>query len=333
MALNRSRRVAPTLQVAQQRPAHGIAADSCSSRDAPRTVSRATLGRAEEALKNGKTALKLIEPIAKGSPGDAHDLELLAMCHINVGNALNDLRRKPEAIRHFQTANEIREGIGPSRLPGVTQRLAQGLMDEGVMLWNAKHDSEAEQRFRRAENLLLSIPIERRGADDDVDLTIGLINLNWAGLLHLSGRPQEAIAKADDGLAHVEPRLKAEPSDARAREYCLKLHGNRAYALIALDKYAEASKDWRRVVELSGENAPVGYRAFLVLTLMSAGQTAEALAQAQLMNPGPGVRPDHCYDIACMYAWAAADARQVRNIPDKERNRRVEVHRSTALRG
>ena len=265
------------------------------------------LGDFDEAFETSAMAVKLMEPIAMGAPDDVDTQETLAMCYLTCGNALSNLQCKGEALHHFQVANTIRERIHPSRLPGVTQRLAQGLINEGVMRWHMKEDSKAEVLFQKAEKLLLSIPEDQRGVGEDVDSCIGLLDVDWSGLLHLANREQEAIARASAGLSHVEARLKIEPNDARAREFCLNLLGNRGYAWTGLGRYAEASKDLRRVVELSGEPVPVRHRCLLALTLFFAGDTAAALAEAERLSPDPAILPEESYNIACIYGRTAKE--------------------------
>src|SRR5262249_13867524 len=111
-------------------------------------------------------------------------------------------------------------------------------------LWNEGDNSGAENRFRRAEKLLLSVPPDQRDAAENVDITLGKINLNWGGMLHLSKRYEDAIARSDTGLKSIEPYLRVEPNDADARDVCLTLQGNRGNALAVLGRRRESADDW-----------------------------------------------------------------------------------------
>jgi hypothetical protein len=66
---------------------------------------------------------------------------------------------------------------------------------------------------------------------EKVTCSLGQVYVNWSGMLHAIGRENDAIVKADAGIAPLDAHLRNEPLDEAARQLCLKLHGNRAYAL------------------------------------------------------------------------------------------------------
>ncbi len=275
--------------------------------------------------------MELAERVVKAKPDDMAHQERLAMCHTNLAIALKASTNASMATAHYQRATEIRKRIDPSVLPGVTLRLAASLMNEGVNLWG-QNPTEAEKRFHEAEQVVLSIPPDRRDERGNSVITLGQINLNWGGMLHNLGRFDEAIARSAAGLKEVEPYFRIEPNDSVAREVCLKLHGNRGLALGAKEKHREAADDWKRVVELSKDPVPPAYRVRWAIELVGDNDVAGALSQAQLVKTAPDISGEDCYNLACIFARCAALARKDSSPSAAKQSPLVESHLSAAWR-
>ncbi len=199
-------------------------------------------------------------------------------------------------------------------------------MNHATTLWNLNRYSEADAQFGQVQETMLAIPAERLNI-----INLGQLYGSWSGLLFTSTRFRDAIDRADDGLSRIEPYLRIEPNDAGAIEVALALHGNRALALAALGRHSESAKDWARVVELSGERVPTGYRILLALELLHSGEIKRALDQAQLAKANPKISGDESYNLACLYALAAAAVRKNRTIAPDEREQSVKAHIADAL--
>jgi eukaryotic-like serine/threonine-protein kinase len=290
------------------------------------------LNRPDQAISVGRELVALAERLILLAPDDITHRERLAMCHNDYANALRLPKRFSEAAIHFQEANRIRERIDPSQLPGVTQRLAAILTNEGVNLWNQGDNARAEERFRRAEQLLLSLSPERHDVFENEAITLGRIDVNWCGMLNGTSRFDDAVTRADAGLRRLEQYLRAEPNDSVARETCLKLHGNRGLALSVLGKHRESADEWKRVVEISSEPVPSGHHVRLAIELIAADQPVRALAQAQLVKPTPEISGEDCYNLGCIYSRSAVDCRNDQRVPSDQRANRVESHISSASR-
>ena len=121
-------------------------------------------------------------------------------------------------------------------------------------------------------------------------------------MLHNFHRFDESVARSDVGLKQVEPYLRIEPNDAGAREICLQLHGNRALALSELGKHRESAGDWTRVIELSSQPVPSGYRIGLACELVKVGEFARASAEARLVQAAPDLSGQDRYNFGCYFA-------------------------------
>ena len=258
-----------------------------------------TSGRAEDALSASGESIRLAESLARATPDNPAFSELVAVCHETYAGGLRLLGLFPEAGNHYSVAIEIRNRLDPARQPGLSQRQAVTLTNDGVNLWNMRRLPDAEARFRQTEKLLLAPPAAQR----DV-LGLGRLPMNWSGLLISSNRCDEAIERCTRGLEGIDPYIRLEPNDATAVEVCLELHGNLGLALEARQRHAESAAEWARVVELSPSPVPVEYRLELAFSLVRAGDRDRALAQAQLASAAPGLAGKDYYNLACVYSLA-----------------------------
>jgi hypothetical protein len=81
-----------------------------------------------------------------------------------------------------------------------------------------------------------------------------------------------------------------------------------------LHKYAEAAKDWGRVLELSARTEQPRFRALRAIAWANAGQVAEAVAEVTELTKLPLFwNAGQWYDFACVYSIAGgkvADRKQ-----------------------
>jgi eukaryotic-like serine/threonine-protein kinase len=286
----------------------------------------------DQGLKIWREALQLADRVTRAKADDPSSQELVAMCHVGCGRALVGLSQKSDALTQFESATRIRQAIDPTKLPGVTNRLAESLIDEGVVHWNLRDNRRAEERFRRAEDLLTQGVNETRSLRREALATLGSLNVNWGGMLYLTGRFDEAIARVDQGLTRVETYLHDEPNDLSVREICLQLHGNRGYALMGQGKHRESAGEWARVIELSPQPVPPDYRIKLGVALACAGDYVSALSQAELVQLSPEVSSDDCYNLGCLYSRSAQSLRSDKQVPAGQRAPLEESLVSNSLR-
>ncbi len=282
----------------------------------------------DQAAEFGRQAVEAGRTIGSSFPDDPATLDQLATCHNNYANTLFP-RGSDEILFHHEKAIEIRERIDPTRLPQVKIALAESLINLGHNLWQIQKHERAEQSFRRAEKLLLA---GVGSATENVACPIGQVYTNWSGMLHAIQRDSEAIAKAEAGIGQLEAYLRREPLDIGARELCLKLHGNRAYALGTLGRHHDAAVAWTKVVATSIEPVPANYRILLAVELFHAGDTSAAVAQTRLVTDNPPLSVSENYNLACLYALFGVAARGNSQLATDERTRLAETHIGEAIR-
>jgi eukaryotic-like serine/threonine-protein kinase len=284
----------------------------------------------DEAKQYGRLAVERSERLARTTGDDPADLEQLAVCLNNYANTLKG-EGIDKGLFYYQKAIEIRERIDPVRLPGVSIRLAEALINLGNVHWHTQKHRAAEEDFRRAEKLLLSDDARVLSSAQFAHF-VGQVNVNWSGMLHTGGRCNEAIARADVGLSRLEPYCRLEPLDGLARELCLKLHGNRAHALAATGRHREAVDEWTRVVELSPQPVPANYRVFLAFELVHSGDLDGALKQTTFVKANPSISAVDQYNLGCVSALVAVAVRNNTQLSPEVRTCQVEGHIIDAIR-
>ncbi len=121
------------------------------------------LKQREQTIESGRQAVELADCVAKatprrhGTPG--------ATGHVLTTTSETPSGHRGTLPRPWSTTKKPPRSANASilsKLPGVTLRLAESLMNEGLILWG-QNSSQAEKRFQEAERLLLSIPPDHRG--------------------------------------------------------------------------------------------------------------------------------------------------------------------------
>jgi serine/threonine protein kinase/tetratricopeptide (TPR) repeat protein len=277
------------------------------------------LEKVDQALSAGAQAIAVAQRILAEDRADVVRLELLAVCYQQYGNALLAQQRRADARTYFRKAIDVRSRIDPAQLPGVTTRLAHALINEGLSFWQEQQFSQAEAIFRRAEDVLRSVPPELQARSDNIGISLAQLLINWGGMLHTSGRYAEAVSRADEGLIHIDAYLRNEPNDAAARDMCLKLHGNRGYALMGLENHRDSAAEWARVIELAPQPVPPIYRIRLAIELLKSGENARALTEAELVKPDPSIGGEDRYNVGCVFARSAASIHGDSHLASEQR--------------
>jgi tetratricopeptide (TPR) repeat protein/tRNA A-37 threonylcarbamoyl transferase component Bud32 len=300
-------------------------------------------GRADEALSASEEALDLAGRRAGAMLDDPSDQAVLAYGHTHHANTLRTLRRPDEAPEqmlkrldgareHLDKALEIYErlksqGLERAGLLDLAMNHAATLVDHGTVLWNLGQGEPAHRRFVEAEKIMRDLPGERLNLN-----TLIALYVNWSGLLETLRRFDEAIARADEGLRRVEPRLRAEPSDVLALSSASNLHGNRALAFQAQDKRLEAFEEWKRHLECLPTSLPNAYRLSAAITVARAGAFDPALDYTRLIESKGDLDPADWYNIACVHSVIAEVARKDPHLSADQQETRYQAGLSEAFK-
>ena len=274
-------------------------------------------------------------PLAEAVAPREHDspaaLDLLAACHHTYAGALqpdhNDLAKD-----HYLKAIALREHPELLALPRMPYRLSQTVVNLGVIQWQEHAYVEAENSFRKGEELLKIARTSPVDSSREPLFSLGHLNVNWVGMLWEQQKYDQAVARANGAIDLIESYVRKEPNDALARDICLKLHGNRGHALEAQGKHKESAADSARVVELASEPAAASYRIVLAVELLQTGDLERAVAEAERAMGTPGLGAGELYNIGCVFSLAAAAANSDKLASREVRGAAQSSHTSRASR-
>jgi tetratricopeptide (TPR) repeat protein/tRNA A-37 threonylcarbamoyl transferase component Bud32 len=286
--------------------------------------------RREEAAAVYERLIPLAERLARAENDSPHSADLRAACHNSYASILG-LDRFELAKAQYRKAIELRERKDVLAIPRMNCRLAQSVVNLGVIHWKEHDYPQAEARFLQAEDVLLVSKNPNGALDREAVITLGQIAVNWVGLLWELKRNEKAVARANTALERLESYVRLEPNDEVASELCLKLHGNRGQAFDALGKYREAADDWAKVVALAREPVPAFYRIALALELLKAGELDRALAQARLLDQSASLSGVDLYNVSCFHCRAADFLQASQSGAAEDRSRRRKQFLASAL--
>ena len=155
-------------------------------------------------------------------------MDLLAACHHTYAGALqpdhNDLAKD-----HYLKAIALRQRPELLALPRMPYRLSQTVVNLGVIQWQEHAYVEAENSFRKGEELLKIARTSPVDSSREPLFSLGHLNVNWVGMLWEQQKYDQAVARANGAIDLIESYVRKEPNDALAHDICLKLHGNRGH--------------------------------------------------------------------------------------------------------
>jgi tetratricopeptide (TPR) repeat protein len=269
----------------------------------------AALGRLPEAEQQYREAQALLERLAADFPAEPAYRHWLAKSRINLGPALADLGKRREAEQQYRQALALLERLAADfpAAPEYRDLLAGSHNNLGLLLAVQGRLPEAEQQYRQAvaldERLAIDFPAVPRY---QVDLGGSFCNLG--DLFRAGNRPSESLLWCDKAIRTLTTVYHEHPQLLVAKQFLRNSHSSRARAYQGLRKYAEAMKDWDRVIELSPQAEQSRYRAERAVARIQAGQVTEAVAEVAALTKSYHWNAEQWYDFACVYAVASASS-------------------------
>lgn len=260
----------------------------------------------DEAARHHQKALDLREEIARDRPDDLAAQNAVAETAHNFAQVRLDQKRFGEAETQCDRAVRIRTEL--SRTNPKEERYRLELAQDYITLAEIyKHSGRAAQAIltlEKVEGLLRPILIEHpsRGL---VALTLVATNINWSYLLRAEGKNREALVRLNEAVELAEGALRREPRYGFARQQTHNAHGARAQLNEVLGCYADAAKDWDRVIELSEQPNPWLASLFRAIALARSGNAARASAEAEALEAMTEVPAEGRYNLACVHALVA----------------------------
>ena len=220
------------------------------------------LGQWEPAQEKYRKAMAILEKLAAEHPAVPGYRNDLASIHSNLGNLHERLRQTKAAHEEHERALSIWQKL-VDEFPAVPDYLSDqaGTHNNiGLLLQGSRQWKQAQEQYERALAIQAKL-VEDFPTVAGYRVRLGANYCNIGNVIRDSGRPSESLpwfGKAMDALQTV---LKVTPRDATARQFLMNSHWGRAMAHDLTEKYADAVKDWEKVLELSPKQNQSYYRA------------------------------------------------------------------------
>jgi tetratricopeptide (TPR) repeat protein len=290
-------------------------------------------GRPDEARDHLRQALRICQRMVAAHPGDAAWQNHLARVHHNFGEMYQLTNRPAEAVAPYQRAIALRTALvrDHPRAELYRARLAGTYQNLGLIQVAAGRHAAAAATYARAEQLLA--PLARAHPEvTEYALPLASICINWGQLLNGSGRSSDALTRLQQGIDLAEAVLRTEPRHTGARYFALNAHGARAQVYQGLRRYADAVKDWDRVIELTEDGSQRWVRRVIrTMNLASAGEHARAAAEADALAADPKAGGEGAWGLAIACARSVQGARSDTRLPPAERDALAQRYAARAV--
>lgn len=259
--------------------------------------------RWEEARGHHHTALAVGEELVRRWPALAVSSIAVAQSEQNLGAVAEHVGDYKKAEHHYSRAVAIRAEQFQAFPDNDRYRewLGESHLNLADIYRLTRRNAAATQSYEKADGLLRGI-LSRHPARGDVALTLATLNTNWS---YLPGHTQEALRRLNEAVELSESVLRREPEHDSARQRTYNARGARAQLYETLGQWANAVKDWDRVVVV--DNQPGGWirRTLRALALARAGDHVRATQAAADLEKDREVSDQGLYNVASVYSLSS----------------------------
>ncbi len=285
---------------------------------------------AEAAYKKG---LEVREKLARAQPAIPGYQNDVAISHYSLGILYQMLGRPPDqAEAALRKAADVWDALAAAQpaVPEYRKLQAKAHDNIGNIYRLGGRPDRAGQEYRKALEAREEL-VRQQPAVTELVIDLGGSYCNMGILAQQAGQAEAARDWYAKGLAALEPAYRREPKNPLVRQYLGNARRVWAQVMARLGRHEEALKAWDRALELDlGEDrdAVQGERLH---TLLALGDHAGAAAGAEALAKKDRLPPAVRYDLACVYALAAAAAREDEKLTGDERTRTADRYAARAL--
>jgi tetratricopeptide (TPR) repeat protein len=294
-------------------------------------IQLASLGQRDAARTEFEAARDVRQKLATAFPAVPQYQHDLAIIHSNLGVLLADLGQRDVARTEYEAARDLQQKLVADfpAVPEYQQDLARTHDNLGNLLSHLGRRDAARAELEAARDLLKKL-VAAFPAVPQYQVALGRNYSNFGVLLRDEGCWADSLVWFDLAIRTLTTVYEKDGRHVNAKEYLRTSHGSRALAYDQLKKYAEAVKDWDKVVELSPEPEQPQYRAYRVNSRLRAGQIVEAVAEVEELTKARKWSAEQWYDFACVYAVASG---QVGAKKEEYADRAIELLRQAVKAG
>ncbi len=262
-------------------------------------------GKRPEAEELFRKAIAIQQKLVGRFPAAPEYREELARTRNSLGMLLNDLRKWPEAEEEIQKAVAIQEKLVvefPSA-PEYQHELGSSHNNLGLIAYVSKRPG-AEEQYRKALTIKQKLAAEFP-AVPQFQIELSGSCCNFGRLLTDGGRPGEGLPWFEKAIRTLTPLHEHDARLVVAKAFLRNSYWGRAIAYERLQKYAEAVKDWDKVIELSAKQDQMAFLLNRLNSLIRAGRSEDAVIATSELTRSTGWSADQWFGFACVYSTAS----------------------------
>jgi tetratricopeptide (TPR) repeat protein len=277
-------------------------------------------------------ALAIRQRLLQDKPDDPARQYALATSEHQMGQVLMNASRLADAEPHVARAAAIRRRLVQDhpQEDSYQEALARIYVNLGMIYGNLHREKEAAAVHVKLQALLRPL-IARHPNNVGNALTLAAAESNWGLRLLSKGQAKTGLAHCSEAVDLAKAALRREPNHFMARGTTLNAHAARALNYQALGRWAEAARDWDRVIGLDNRPERWMRRVFRALARARAGEHARAVSEAQAVAGLREVGAGGLWELARVYVLSIGAARSDARLSTSERDALIERYAAEAV--
>jgi tetratricopeptide (TPR) repeat protein len=278
-------------------------------------------GQPAAAFQTSEQARAILEKLVAAHPEIPDYQDGLASVHNNLSRLHGALGRPEAALKSGEQARAVAEKLVAAHpeVPRYQNILASTHNNLGLLYEASAGPSAAWKSFEQARIIWEKLVADRPTVTE-YQLRLGGLYCNL-GHRVAAGQAEDGLAWYDKALAILLATRQREPNHPTVRVYLRNTHSGRAEVLNRLGRHTEALSEWDRTLELEAGSQRSPVRLRRAFTLAHLGEHAQATAEAAALAQGKDDSGNTSYNLACVYALAAAVARKDPGLSPAEGDR------------
>jgi eukaryotic-like serine/threonine-protein kinase len=288
-----------------------------------------TLGKNGQKKEQYQKSLGVLERLALVQPNDPEVRANLAQIHhlLGIENGVT-----PEAEAHYTQALALTTEL-LKQFPGAVRdlnRVGDHCLCLGSLYAQTGRLLKAEDTYQLGEVALKAL-VQDHPQIQNSGVSLASLYVNWSYLAKEASQAGPALERLGRAIQLMEAFFQQEPNAVEARFRLVRAHGARAQLYERLGRYAEAVKDWDRLIEVEIESKRPYCRLCRMAALARAGSHGPATAEAASLLARPNLPDEWLYELACVYALCVGPARSDGQLQPPERAKLAARYSAQAL--
>ena len=262
-------------------------------------------------------------------PNDSEVRANLAQIHhlLAIENGIT-----PEAEAHYKQALALTTEL-LEQFPGVVRdlnRVGDHCLCLGSLYAQTGRPLKAQETYQIGE-AALKVLVQDHPQIQGSGVSLATLYVNWSYLAKEASQAGPALERLGRAIQLMEAFFQQEPNSVEARFRLVTAHGARAQLYERLGRYAEAVKDWDRLIEVEVESKRRYCRMCRMAALARAGSHGPATAEAASLLARPDLPNEWLYELACVYALCVGPARSDGQLLTAERAKLADRYSAQSL--